>query len=59
MSAPEKMDCLDGPCLSHLACQFSGSCRHRRIDSARSYDEAIGECKRRGNLPFKDKEDSA
>ena len=60
MSTPDPMPCLDGPCLSELACQFSGSCHHRRIDAARSYEVAIREAKAKGiRDPFKDKEDSA
>jgi hypothetical protein len=56
MSVPDPMPCLsDEPCPAPIACQFAGSCRHRRIDSARSYDEALAECKRRGINPFEEK----
>ena len=57
MSMPLPMPCLsDDPCPAPLACQFSGSCRHRQIDSARSYDEALKACRDRGLNPFRKEE---
>lgn len=35
------MPCLDPPCLVALICNQAGSCRHRQIDSAKSYEVAI------------------
>ena len=59
MSVPVTMPCLDAPCLMPVACQFAGSCRHRRIDAARSYDVGVTESRRLGIAdPFKDKEES-
>ena len=51
MSAPEPMPCDDPPCLAPLACQFAGLCRHRRLDSALSYDEALRVCRERRRVP--------
>jgi hypothetical protein len=51
MSAPDPMPCDDPPCIAPLACQFAGSCRHRRMDSARSYDEALRACREQGRIP--------
>ena len=53
MSAPDPMPCDDAPCIAPLACQFAGQCRHRRIDGARSYEEAIRSLRETGRPPPK------
>jgi hypothetical protein len=54
MSAPDPMPCLDGPCFAPLACQFAGSCRHRQIDAARSYEVALNALREK-RIPFPEK----
>ena len=53
------MPCLTDRCPVPTSCQHSGSCRHRQIDAARSYEVAIAAKRARDIVPFKDKEDSA
>lgn len=51
MSAPIEMPCDDPPCIASLACQFAGQCRHRRIDGARSYEEALKAAREQNRIP--------
>lgn len=51
MSAPEPMPCDSPPCPAPLSCHHYGSCRHRRLDGAKSYEEALRACRERGRVP--------
>ena len=51
MSAPDPMPCDSPPCPAPLSCQFYGSCRHRRLDGGKSYEEALSACRERGRVP--------
>ena len=52
MSLPEPMLCHLDRCRSPLACNDYGRCREAAKDSAKSYDEAIRECRERGLKPW-------
>ena len=56
MSAPDPMPCLASACPTPLSCSNAGTCSARRMDSARSYDIAIDECRKLGITPFRRKE---
>lgn len=53
MSAPDPMPCDEPPCPVPLSCHHYGSCRHRRMDGAKSYDEALKAMRDQGRPPPK------
>lgn len=53
MSTPEPMRCIhpSDECPSPLACNAAGGCREAQKDAAKSYTEALAECRARGVIP--------